>query len=475
MMLEHGSKNKGVLMAIALVALFTGLLLLFRPWAGKDTNIDEVNAVDNVVKTFGQKMKNVSLLSPTAAQDIEANYGDLLDPALLALWKKDPLTAVGRTTSSPWPERIEITTARQLSTVVWDVEANIIDVSGTGVSGSRPVKITVTKFDDKYLITGVAITPKNDLENLPDKNSGMEKQDDAPASSTFDSWGIIKEAIGKKDASICGQIPLTVVVSSEPDVIVRDSCIAQVAEAVSDPSICGKTSDPDSVTTALCYYETAIVTNDVSACAKASRKADGYGASIVSPRDDCYLTIAVALKDASICENTSLNGAHHLSSSDRSKCYYQVAVAKKDVSICDKITPDMIQTYSGSEDTSKEACRAAVLREQACEGLPIPKVEGLTYHKARIEIIKSGWRPLQTNSDDNELSGQAKNFFDAGYKEVDDCAGTGKAYCRFLFKDSCANIIKVVTAGEEIPKLNAFAAVEGITVMTEKEKAALGL
>jgi hypothetical protein len=309
----------------------------------------------------------------------------------------------------------------------------------------------------------------------PDVNSDTKKQDVSSPKSAYDYIGNIEEAVSNKDVSVCDRIPQTVIVSSDPDVVVKDTCIAKVAKATLDQSICGKTSDPDSLETAFCYYDIAIATKDVSGCAKISRKTDGYGASIESPRDNCYLTIAVMLGDVSICKNTSVNGAHHLSSSDRSKCYFQVAVAKEDISICDKITPDMIRSYSGSEDTTKEACRTAVLNKKECQGLPIPQIDGLTYHKARLEIIASGWQPLQTNSNSEELLGQAYNFFNAGYREVEDCTGTGLAYCRFLFRDDCSNIIIVVTAGEEIPKINAYATVDHTSVMTEKERTALGL
>jgi|GEM_PF-5344184 len=115
------------------------------------------------------------------------------------------------------------------------------------------------------------------------------------------------------------------------------------------------------------------------------------------------------------------------------------------------------------------------MASKECQGLGMPKVVGLTYHEARPQIIKSGWQPLQANANSDKLYGQAKVFFDKGYNEVDDCAGTGKAYCRFFFKDNCSNVMIVVTAGEEIPKLNAYAMIEETRMMAEKEKAALGL
>ena len=57
--------------------------------------------VEAFVTNFGQTLKNVSLLSPTVAEDIEINYKDFLDQFLLTQWQADPLSALGRLTSSP--------------------------------------------------------------------------------------------------------------------------------------------------------------------------------------------------------------------------------------------------------------------------------------------------------------------------------------------------------------------------------------
>ena len=70
---------------------------------GSSASAAEDAAVTAVVQEFGGRLKNVSLLAPDAAQQIEAQYGQFTAADLLAVWMADPLQAPGRLTSSPWP------------------------------------------------------------------------------------------------------------------------------------------------------------------------------------------------------------------------------------------------------------------------------------------------------------------------------------------------------------------------------------
>jgi len=113
-----------------------------------------------LVESFGRALKKVSLLSPTAAQDIEENYKDFLDPILLNQWKADPTKAIGRLTSSPWPERIEILSIKQFGAGAYDVSGNIIEITSVeqiegGIAAKRPIELGVVKFDNRWLIVSV--------------------------------------------------------------------------------------------------------------------------------------------------------------------------------------------------------------------------------------------------------------------------------------------------------------------------------
>ena len=129
----------------------------------------EQATVRSVVENFGHSLKSVSLLSSTASQDIETNYKDFLDPALLAQWKVDPSKAVGRLTSSPWPDRIEIAGMVKIDQGVYEIFGKIIDMTSMGMAGSRPIDLNVTKinvgnFDSRWLITKVSVIANQENE-----------------------------------------------------------------------------------------------------------------------------------------------------------------------------------------------------------------------------------------------------------------------------------------------------------------------
>ncbi len=120
---------------------------------------DETQQATQVVQGFGAKLQVVSLLSPTAAADIQAQYAGFVDPTLLQQWAADPSTAPGRVTSSPWPDRIEITSMDKTSPDQIDVKGNIIEVTSvevnTGTAAATiPVEIGLQKnAQGKWWIT----------------------------------------------------------------------------------------------------------------------------------------------------------------------------------------------------------------------------------------------------------------------------------------------------------------------------------
>lgn len=78
----------------------------------------------------------------------------------------------------------------------------------------------------------------------------------------------------------------------------------------------------------------------------------------------------------------------------------------------------------------------------------VPEITNLNYAKARLMLIQAGWKPAPTVGVNDELWGQAKVFQDAGFREINDCAGTGSAPCIMYFRDLRGNVLKVVTQGE---------------------------
>ncbi|MDD4897478.1 MAG: hypothetical protein PHV26_01970 [Candidatus Pacebacteria bacterium] len=159
--------NKKIILIslIIIVAIVAGFSLYF--WEKKGQL--EETAVRSLVENFGHVLKNVSLLSPTAPQDIETNYKDYVAPELVVQWKADPSKALGRLTSSPWPDSIEIAGIRKVEPGLYDIFGKIIDMTSTGMTGSRPIELSVTKinvdnFDSRWLITNISVIASQENE-----------------------------------------------------------------------------------------------------------------------------------------------------------------------------------------------------------------------------------------------------------------------------------------------------------------------
>lgn len=109
--------------------------------------------VRTTVSAFGNQLNRVSLLSPTAAEDIEAAYAPYVTPELLALWVADPQRAPGRMTSSPWPDHIDIDSVTLAEAGSYAVAGRIMLVTSPGDAGSVPVRLTVSDVGGSYLIS----------------------------------------------------------------------------------------------------------------------------------------------------------------------------------------------------------------------------------------------------------------------------------------------------------------------------------
>jgi len=142
--------------------LFLAVLLIALPISACGAPMSspaEEQQVTVVVEGFGQKLQMVSLLSPSAANDIRTQYANYASPELLDQWASDPSQAPGRLTSSPWPERIEISSITKKSADEYEVLGNIIEVTSVevntgGAADTIPVQIDVKKDQQgNWLIT----------------------------------------------------------------------------------------------------------------------------------------------------------------------------------------------------------------------------------------------------------------------------------------------------------------------------------
>lgn len=120
---------------------------------------DDETKVKFLVENFGSMLKNVSLLSPTAASDIETSYKDYVASELIAKWQADPVHALGRLTSSPWPDSIIITGIAQTSADSYEVTGKVLEVTSSEITSlaanATPITLTVQNQNGSWKITRV--------------------------------------------------------------------------------------------------------------------------------------------------------------------------------------------------------------------------------------------------------------------------------------------------------------------------------
>lgn len=125
---------------------------------GSSTSTPQLSAEELAVRSqvldFGKQLQKVPLLGEKAlvAQAMDSNYGPYVDAALLASWKTSPMDAPGRLTSSPWPDRIEITSAQKNTDGTYTVSGEIVAITSAGVSKRTPVSLTLANQNGNWII-----------------------------------------------------------------------------------------------------------------------------------------------------------------------------------------------------------------------------------------------------------------------------------------------------------------------------------
>ncbi len=144
-----------------LIAINSDNLPVYRIANVGAEDADEAAGVRALVENFGQELKFVSLLSPTAAQDIEEHYAAFVSPALLSKWQSDPTEALGRLTSSPWPQGIVVTGMEKTGTDSYAVSGTVLEVTSAEITKNaaiaHPVEITVKALDGHWKISDVSV------------------------------------------------------------------------------------------------------------------------------------------------------------------------------------------------------------------------------------------------------------------------------------------------------------------------------
>jgi hypothetical protein len=151
-----------LLTTLLLIGVTAAAFVTVRQWFPSRGNPADKQAVRAAVTGFGKRLQLVSVLAPAdqAAQAIQDSYAAYVAPGLLTQWKNDPGNAPGKLTSSPWPDRIEISNVAALSNTRYQVDGKVIEITSVeaasgGVAASRSVRLIVERIDGQWLITSV--------------------------------------------------------------------------------------------------------------------------------------------------------------------------------------------------------------------------------------------------------------------------------------------------------------------------------
>lgn len=90
-----------------------------------------------------------------------AHFGRRPRSVLLEMWMKGVRKAPGRTVSSPWPDRIEITTLAKEGSDRYEVtgfvvEVTSVEVANGGAAAKIPIRMVIQKDQGGWLITEYA-------------------------------------------------------------------------------------------------------------------------------------------------------------------------------------------------------------------------------------------------------------------------------------------------------------------------------
>ena len=166
-----------LLMSISLVGcgnMENDVKVLSEEHPPEETNNQEEKVVRKLVETFGSRLQNVSLLGPEEdlKKSMQENYQELVKPELIEKWLDDPLNAPGRLTSSPWPDRIEISSLQQKSEIVYAMTGEIIEItSGDAMANRIPIELLVEKIGEKWLISEIVMTDTDQNNSTVYQNS----------------------------------------------------------------------------------------------------------------------------------------------------------------------------------------------------------------------------------------------------------------------------------------------------------------
>ena len=145
----------------ATVSVVTRAASVVTPMQTTTNPMGEEAEIRDLVESFGKRLQDVSLQAPDAAQEIQVQYSEFVSPALLEMWMNDVSKTPGRIVSSPWPDRIEITSLAEDGSSRYVITGFLIEVTSVevingGAAARIPVRVVVQKSQGRWLITEYA-------------------------------------------------------------------------------------------------------------------------------------------------------------------------------------------------------------------------------------------------------------------------------------------------------------------------------
>ncbi|MCL5071020.1 MAG: hypothetical protein M1308_09010 [Actinobacteria bacterium] len=129
------------------------------PEESANTEINDISQIKTIVESFGKVLASVSLLSPPDIfeNDIKKYYSPFLSKELISEWMENPSEALGRLTSSPWPDHIEIIEVKKVTVNKYEVSANVVEITSVeeaqgGYADKYGVDLTLERINEEWLI-----------------------------------------------------------------------------------------------------------------------------------------------------------------------------------------------------------------------------------------------------------------------------------------------------------------------------------
>lgn len=149
--------NKKLLIILGSILIIISACIIFKNSQTNSVSTDK-DRVKTVVENFGTKLQSVSINAPIeiAASEIKENYKEFLDENLLNKWMDNPTQALGRVTSSPWPDKIEVKNIEQISENEYVVFGDIIEkTSAEDFINKENIQLSLKKIENDWKIVDI--------------------------------------------------------------------------------------------------------------------------------------------------------------------------------------------------------------------------------------------------------------------------------------------------------------------------------